>query len=103
MLLFDPPQRLEVLASVPDGPPRRFRWRGVAWQVTRAEGPERIAPEWWRKLGGHGANPGLTRDYYRVEEVGGRRLRRLVARRVSFAGVGWPRCRRRVAVRCGAA
>ena len=25
--LFDPPQPIEVIAEVPDGPPRRFRWR----------------------------------------------------------------------------
>ena len=74
LLLFDPPQRLEVLAAVPDGPPRRFAWRGKSWQVARAEGPERIAPEWWRKPGGHTGNTGLTRDYYRVEEAGGRRF-----------------------------
>ena len=59
---------------MPDGPPRRFAWRGKSWQVARAEGPERIAPEWWRKPGGHTGNTGLTRDYYRVEEAGGRRF-----------------------------
>ena len=25
--LFDPPQRIEVMAEVPDGPPHRFRWQ----------------------------------------------------------------------------
>src|SRR3546814_1693394 len=25
--LFDPPQQIEVMAEVPDGPPHRFRWR----------------------------------------------------------------------------
>lgn len=74
LLLFDPPQRLEVLASVPDGLPRRFRWRGRVWQVALAEGPERIAPEWWRRPLGHVGDAGLTRDYYRVEEEGGRRF-----------------------------
>jgi len=63
LALFDQPQRIEVLAAVPDGPPRRFRWRGKDWRVMRAEGPERIAPEWWRRRGGHDDNPGLTRDY----------------------------------------
>lgn len=46
--LFDPPQPVEVLAEVPDGPPRRFRWRRSLHEVTRFEGPERIAGEWWR-------------------------------------------------------
>ncbi len=45
--LFDPPERVTVLASVPDGPPVRFVWRRVTRRVVRADGPERIAPEWW--------------------------------------------------------
>ncbi len=46
--LFDPPERVEVLASVPDGPPVRFVWRRLTRRIVRADGPERIAPEWWR-------------------------------------------------------
>ncbi|MEM7663140.1 MAG: DNA polymerase Y family protein [Pseudomonadota bacterium] len=46
--LFDPPERVEALAEVPDGPPVRFVWRRVPRRVARADGPERIAPEWWR-------------------------------------------------------
>ena len=68
--LFTPPQRIEVIAEVPDGPPRWFRWHRVRHDVTRAEGPERIAAEWWRRRDGQG----LTRDYYRVENVHGRRF-----------------------------
>lgn len=41
------PERVKVLAEVPDGPPQRFIWRKVARQVVRADGPERINPEWW--------------------------------------------------------
>lgn len=74
LLLFDPPQRVEVIAAVPDGPPRRFRWRGRSYVAVRHEGPERIAPEWWRRLGGHDDNPGLTRDYYSVEDEVGHRF-----------------------------
>ncbi len=74
LLLFDPPQRVEVIAAVPDGPPRRFRWRGRHYVAVRHEGPERIAPEWWRRRGGHDDNPGLTRDYYRVEDEAGHRF-----------------------------
>ena len=67
--LFDPPQHIEVIAEVPDGPPRRFRWRRTEHDVVRHEGPERIAGEWWR-LG----KVALTRDYYRIEDARGRRF-----------------------------
>lgn len=46
--LFEPPQPIEAMAPVPDGPPLRFRWRRVVHDVVLAEGPERVAPEWWR-------------------------------------------------------
>ncbi|WP_241490661.1 Y-family DNA polymerase [Sphingomonas sanguinis] len=69
--LFDPPQPIESLAAeTPDGPPARFRWRRKLHDVARAEGPERIAGEWWRRA--DMAPP--TRDYYRVEDVRGRRF-----------------------------
>ena len=74
LLLFDPPQQVEVIAAVPDGPPRRFHWRGRAHNIVRQEGPERIAPEWWRRKDGHADNPGLSRDYYRVEDESGHRF-----------------------------
>jgi len=69
--LFDPPQRIEsVVSEVPDGPPHRFRWRRQMHEVARAEGPERIAGEWWRR---HDATI-PTRDYYRIEDRRGRRF-----------------------------
>ncbi|WP_337827484.1 hypothetical protein [Pseudonocardia sp. TMWB2A] len=71
LFLLRPPQLVEVLAAVPDGPPRRFLWQGHAHEVVRHEGPERIAPEWWRQPEG---KPGRTRDYYRVEDADGRRF-----------------------------
>lgn len=73
--LFDPPQPVEVVAEVPDGPPHRFRWRRTVHEVTRFEGPERIAPEWWKAKDGalEGESAGLTRDYYRIEDARGRR------------------------------
>ena len=74
LFLFDPPQAVEVVAEVPDGPPHRFRWRRKLHEVRLYEGPERIAPEWWRHRGGEVAGRGaLTRDYYRVEDARGRR------------------------------
>ena len=73
--LFDPPHRIQVTAEVPDGPPRRFRWRQSQHDVMRYEGPERIAAEWWRRGEGHKPGKGgLTRDYYRVEDARGRRF-----------------------------
>lgn len=69
--LFDPPQSLhQVFSFAPDGPPQRFRWRRTLHEVARAEGPERIAGEWWR----HRDNAAPIRDYYRVEDRRGRRL-----------------------------
>lgn len=67
--LFQHPQRIEALAQIPDGPPLKFRWRRVLHEVARAEGPERIAPEWWRN-----DDASLTRDYYRLEDSQGRRF-----------------------------
>jgi len=67
--LFDPPQPVDALAEVPDGAPMRFRWRRVTYEVAAAEGPERIAPEWWRR-----EERPLTRDYFRVEDRDGRRF-----------------------------
>ncbi len=66
--LFDRPEPVEVIAELPDGPPALFTWRRLRRRIARAEGPERIEPEWW--TGGSGSDP---RDYYRVEDVEGRR------------------------------
>lgn len=66
--LFEPPESLEVIAEIPDGPPMRFVWRRIVHRVRRADGPERIAPEWWRP-----AATRRARDYYRVEDEEGRR------------------------------
>jgi protein ImuB len=70
LFLYDPPQRVSVIAEVPDGPPRRFGWRGSQHRVVRHEGPERIAYPWWKHPEGHGP----TRDYYRVEDETGQRF-----------------------------
>lgn len=61
---------IDVVAGVPEGPPRLFRWRKATFHVTQAEGPERIAPEWWRAED----ESAQTRDYYRVEDEHGRRF-----------------------------
>jgi protein ImuB len=68
--LFERPQPVEMTAEVPDGPPLQFNWRHVRHYVVKAEGPERIAMEWWRDDRGNR----LTRDYFRVESRGGTRM-----------------------------
>lgn len=67
--LLDCPEAVDVLAEVPDGPPVRFIWRRVPRRVKRADGPERIAPEWWRTFNAEAR----ARDYYRIEDEEGRR------------------------------
>ena len=69
--LLSPPERVDnVVALLPDQPPRRFTWRGRAYRVTRADGPERIYGEWWRRLGEAEA----VRDYFQVETEDGARF-----------------------------
>lgn len=66
--LLPRPESIDVLAAVPEGAPMQFRWRRVEHRVTKAQGPERIACEWW-------IDPAeLTRDYYQVEVEGGPRF-----------------------------
>jgi protein ImuB len=80
LLLLPRAEPTEVTALIPDGPPRRFHWRGVTYEVAGSQGPERIAIEWWRRLDppahAHASErqQTLTRDYYLVEEAGGHRF-----------------------------
>ncbi|MFC4295296.1 DUF6504 family protein [Novosphingobium tardum] len=67
--MLDRAESIAVLYATPDGLPRRFRWRGEVHEIARAEGPERIAPEWWRER-----STTRLRDYYRVEDDMGRRF-----------------------------
>ncbi|NJO32471.1 MAG: DNA polymerase Y family protein [Rhodospirillales bacterium] len=68
ILLLPRAEPAEVVALVPEGPPKRFRWRGATHTLAKAQGPERIACEWWKH---RKSQP--TRDYYCVEnEVGHR-------------------------------
>jgi protein ImuB len=70
ILMFDPPEPVQTIAELPDGVPANFIWRRAPRRVTKAEGPERLSPEWWNT-----SPPALarTRDYYRVEDDQGRR------------------------------
>ncbi|HEX8555318.1 MAG TPA: DNA polymerase Y family protein [Sphingomonas sp.] len=68
-LLARPEPLHDVLALLPDHPPRRFSWRGTSHRVIGGDGPERIAGEWWRR----DAETTAVRDYFLVEdEAGGR-------------------------------
>jgi protein ImuB len=92
LLLLPQAEPTKVTALVPDGPPRRFFWRGVTYDVAGAQGPQRIGAEWWRaplpsvhsrasgnpepgpRLRGDERQQMLTRDYYLVEDFGGHRF-----------------------------
>ncbi|MFA5898374.1 MAG: DNA polymerase Y family protein [Hyphomicrobium sp.] len=67
-LLLPSPEPIRVVAEVPEGPPARFTWRRVERRIVRAEGPKRLAPEWWDEIA---TKKSGTRDYYRVEDEGG--------------------------------
>jgi protein ImuB len=66
--LLDRPEAIDVIYATPEGMPRRFVWRRGVHDIARVEGPERIAPEWWRER-----STARLRDYYRVEDQDGRR------------------------------
>jgi protein ImuB len=65
--LLKRPEPIAVTAPVPDAPPLQFVWRRIAHRVRHADGPERIAGEWWR-------DDAPLRDYYRIEDMSGRRF-----------------------------
>lgn len=72
-VLFDQPERGEVMALTPDGPVLSLKWRGERVRVVRCLGPERIGVEWWR--GGVGDGPARAgRDYFTAQTDGGRWL-----------------------------
>ena len=74
--LLPRPEPIEATAPIPDDPPLLFRWRQRAHRVRTADGPERIAAEWWRQDAKAGSGPSApeSRDYYRVEDEEGQRF-----------------------------
>lgn len=68
--LLDPPQPVEAMALLPDHPPVAFTWRRIRHRVRQADGPERIAGEWWKRDG----EMRSVRDYFRVEDEEGHRF-----------------------------
>ncbi|MBN9032526.1 MAG: DNA polymerase Y family protein [Rhizobiales bacterium] len=67
--LFANPERIEVIALLPDQPPAVFTWRGKRRRVVCADGPERIFGEWWHRPREFQA----VRDYFVVEDELGER------------------------------
>lgn len=68
--LLDPPQPVDAMALLPDYPPLAFTWRRLRHRIRQADGPERIVGEWWKRDG----EMRSVRDYFRVEDEGGRRF-----------------------------
>lgn len=67
--LLRQPEPIETMALLPDNPPIWFTWRGVRRRVRRADGPERLHAEWWKR----DAELVAIRDYFRVEDETGER------------------------------
>ncbi|TPJ37172.1 DUF6504 family protein [Mesorhizobium sp. B2-8-3] len=67
--LLPQPDPVETVALLPDHPPVSFTWRGVRRRVKRADGPERVFGEWWKR----DAESVAVRDYFRVEDDAGER------------------------------
>jgi len=64
--LLEKPEPIDVMVPLPDYPPILFTHKGKVFNLTKADGPERIEQEWW-------AADGQPRDYYRVEDAKGAR------------------------------
>jgi protein ImuB len=64
------PEPIDTLALLPDHPPASFTWRGIRRRVRRADGPERVFGEWWKR----DAELTAVRDYFRVEDDAGERF-----------------------------
>jgi len=68
--LLPRPEPIETMALLPDHPPNWIAWRGIRHRVRRADGPERIFGEWWKRE----AETRAVRDYFRIEDETGRRF-----------------------------
>jgi protein ImuB len=68
--LLPTPEPIEAIALLPDHPPVSFTWRGIRRCVKRADGPERIFGEWWKR----DAELIAVRDYFQVEDESGERF-----------------------------
>ena len=69
--LINPPISIGVSTMFPDDIPVQFQLGQRSRRILRAEGPERLTPEWWRD---NTASIWEQRDYYRIEDDHGHRL-----------------------------
>ena len=67
--LLPRPEPIETMALLPDHAPVWISWRGVRRRVVRADGPERVFGEWWKR----DAELVAVRDYFRIEDETGER------------------------------
>lgn len=67
--LLVPPEPIDTIALLPDHPPVSFTWRRVRRHVKRADGPERVFGEWWKR----DTELKAVRDYFRIEDDAGER------------------------------
>ncbi|MDH3664231.1 MAG: hypothetical protein OEU92_30170 [Alphaproteobacteria bacterium] len=83
--LLRQPEPIEAIAPLPDEPPVLFRWRRQLHKVIGAQGPETVAPDWWRlpkeepspssrKHAGRDGGDPTARDYFAVEDSEGVRF-----------------------------
>jgi protein ImuB len=68
--LLPVPEQIETVALLPDHPPVSFNWRGIRRRIKRADGPERVFGEWWKR----DAELATVRDYFRIEDEAGERF-----------------------------
>lgn len=66
LLLLEQAEPVDAAVTTAGGPPAWIRWRSSAYPLRRAQGPRRVAPEWWLS----GEQPG--REYWLMEDDRGR-------------------------------
>ena len=74
---------LDVMALLPDHPPRFYLWNGRRHDVVQADGPESVFGEWWVS----DAEVFSSRDYYRVQDSQGGRA--WLVRATGAKGMRW--------------
>lgn len=67
--LFSRPEQIQAIALMPDYPPASITWRGKRHRVKRADGPERVFGEWWKRP----TELEAVRDYFVIENDDGER------------------------------
>lgn len=66
LLLLEQAEPIDAAATMAGGPPAWIRWRSSHYPLRRAQGPRRVAPEWWLNGGQRG------REYWLMEDDRGR-------------------------------